>query len=688
MHDTFKDLLKISNDNSENFFRHLVDEMPGGFFIYRADGKEEILEINNAALKIFGCDDYDEFKELTGGTFRGMVHPDDLERVESSISYQITNSVNNLDYVEYRIKQKDGSTRWITDYGRFAQLENIGDIYYVFIADDTERMKRRMSDLESINSELMEASERESRYRKAILFDAIFFFEINLTEDTFITAITHMGDVQAFDMFDSVSGGENTGFSDFIAFSSKGMNQSEPNEYIRFFDRKRLIECCENGEPEQCYECHATDNLGRRRVLQYIALLGKSTENTVTALIMAKDITERAEKQRLLQMSLRQAQAANIAKSAFLSNMSHDIKTPLNAILGFAELIRLHPSDADAAEEYAEKIKLSGNQLLTILNEALEVTRMESGKAMLAETECHLVDLLAEVEKAVIPEMNAKSIRFTVDKSQITHFSVYIDVLRTKEMLCQLLDNAAKYTEQGGKVSLTVKEDIHSGSYGKYIFTVQDNGIGISEEFMDRLFEPFARESNTTRSGVLGSGLGLAVVKNLVDLMGGKIKVKSTPGVGTKFTITVVLKLLERNAAAGHDGESEMSLKGKRLLLVEDNEINSEIAEALLTEEGFKVETVSDGDLAVEAVKNSEPGYFDFVLMDIQMPKMNGYEATMAIRSLKNKPLANIPIIALSANTYAEDHKMSVQSGMDAHASKPLDMEKLKETVRNVLGKR
>lgn len=688
MHDTFKDLLKISNDNSENFFRHLVDEMPGGFFIYRADGKEEILEINNAALKIFGCDDYDEFKELTGGTFRGMVHPDDLERVESSISYQITNSVNNLDYVEYRIKQKDGSTRWITDYGRFAQLENIGDIYYVFIADDTERMKRRMSDLESMNSELMEASERESRYRKAILFDAIFFFEINLTEDTFITAITHMGDVQAFDMFDSVSGGENTGFSDFIAFSSKGMNQSEPNEYIRFFDRKRLIECCENGEPEQCYECHATDNLGRRRVLQYIALLGKSTENTVTALIMAKDITERAEKQRLLQMSLRQAQAANIAKSAFLSNMSHDIKTPLNAILGFAELIRLHPSDADAAEEYAEKIKLSGNQLLTILNEALEVTRMESGKAMLAETECHLVDLLAEVEKAVIPEMNAKSIRFTVDKSQITHFSVYIDVLRTKEMLCQLLDNAAKYTEQGGKVSLTVKEDIHSGSYGKYIFTVQDNGIGISEEFMDRLFEPFARESNTTRSGILGSGLGLAVVKNLVDLMGGKIKVKSTPGVGTKFTITVVLKLLERNAAAGHDGESEMSLKGKRLLLVEDNEINSEIAEALLTEEGFKVETVSDGDLAVEAVKNSEPGYFDFVLMDIQMPKMNGYEATMAIRSLKNKPLANIPIIALSANTYAEDHKMSVQSGMDAHASKPLDMEKLKETVRNVLGKR
>lgn len=688
MHDSFKDLLNISDNSSAEFFRNLVEEMPGGFFIYRANGKEEILEINKAALKIFGCENNEEFERLTGGTFRGMVHADDLERVESSISYQIANSANNLDYVEYRIKQKDGSTRWVTDYGRFAYLENVGDIYYVFIADDTERMKRRMSDLESMNSELIEATARESRYRKAILFDAIFFFEIDLTEDRFITAITHTTDVNAFNMFDSIKVKEETSFSDFIVFSSKSMNQSEPNEYIHFFDRKRLIECCENGEPEQCYECNAADNLGRRRVLQYIALLGKSDDGKVSALIMAKDITERAEKQKLLQMSLRQAQAANIAKSTFLSNMSHDIKTPLNAILGFTDLIRLHPKDSDAVEEYADKIRLSGNQLLTILNEALEVTRMESGKAMLAETECHLVDLLAEVEKAVIPEMNAKSIHFTVDKSQITHFSVYIDVLRTKEMLCQLLDNATKYTEQGGEVTLTVKEEIHSGSYGKYVFIVGDNGIGISDEFKNRLFDPFARENNTTHSGVLGSGLGLAVVKNLVDLMGGKIKVKSTIGVGTEFKVTVVLKLLEKSIAAGQETDYEVTLRGKRLLLVEDNEINSEIAEALLTEEGFKVETVSDGDLAVEALQKAGADYFDFVLMDIQMPRMNGYEATIAIRSLKDKKLANIPIIALSANTYAEDQKMSVQSGMDAHASKPLDMEKLKETIKSVLERR
>ncbi len=686
MHDSFKDLMNISVESSDDFFKRLVEEMPGGFLVYRAEGKEEILRINKAALKIFGCDDMCEFQQLTGGTFRGMVHPDDLERVENSISYQIANSANNLDYVEYRIRQKDGSTRWVTDYGRYAYLENIGGIYYVFISDDTERMKKRMSDLETVNSELVKVSARERQYRKAILYDAIFFFEIDLTNDSFITAITHVENIHPFDLFDSLNTGGETKFSDFIDFSSKGQN--EPEEYIRFFDRNRLIRCCENGHLEQSYECHAADNLGRRRLLKYVALLGESADGKVSALIMAKDVTSQAEKQKLLQMSLRQAQAANIAKSTFLSNMSHDIKTPLNAILGFTDLIKLHSGDSEAVEEYAEKIKLSGNQLLNILNEALEVTRMESGKAMLAETECHLIDLLAEVEKAMLPEMNAKSIQFMIDKSCITHFSVYIDVLRTKEMLCQLLDNAAKYNNNSGKVILKVKEEVHSGGYGKYKFIVEDNGFGISEEFMDRIFEPFSRENNTTRSGVAGSGLGLAVVKNLVDLMGGTISVESEEGKGSRFSVTLVLKKLEKNIPVSKKTKREISLKGKRLLLAEDNSINCEIAEALLTEEGFIVETVGDGDQAVEAVQKAGAGHFDFILMDIQMPRMNGYEATMAIRALKDKNLANIPIIALSANTYAEDQKMSVQSGMDAHASKPLDIIRLKDIIKSVFERR
>lgn len=684
MEDSINELMRIAGISSADFFRDFVEEMPGGFFIYRADGNEDILHVNRALLKIFGCESTEEFSSLTGNSFKGMVHKEDLERVEKSIAFQVSNNKDHLDYVEYRINRKDGSERWVEDYGHFVRTE-LGGIFYVFIVDNTDRMKKRMSDLETINNELVRISARESQYRKAILYDALFFFEISLTEDKFITAVTQTHDGQMFDVFDSVSSSGETRFSDFINFSSKRINQSEPNEYKSFFDIKRLMGCFDNGELEQTYDSWAIDSLGRKRLLHYVVLLGENVDGCVTALVMAKDITEQIERQKLLQVSLRQAQAANIAKSTFLSNMSHDIRTPLNAILGFTDLIRMHIDEQDKTADYLEKIKLSGNQLLTIVNEALEVTRMESGKAVLAETECHLVDLLAEVEKAVLPQMSAKSLRFTVDKSSVTHFSVYVDIIRTKEILCQLLDNAAKYTGTHGRVSLTVREESVSGGYGKYIFEVEDNGIGISEEFMEHMFEPFTRENNTTKSGVPGSGLGMAVVRSLVDLMDGSIDVKSKPGEGSKFTVTLVLKQLEKDIGALSETPHEpIVLKGRRLLLVEDNEINSEIAQALLSEEGFVVEAASDGDVAVEMIKDREADYYDLVLMDIQMPRMNGYEASRAIRALGGQR-ADVPIIALSANTYAEDQKKSIEAGMDGHSPKPIDMVSLQALIKEVL---
>ena len=680
-----KELIKAFDEYPTDLFRNIVEDMPGGFFIYRADGNEEILHVNKALLSIFGCDSREEFSKLTGDTFKGMVVPDDLDSVEKSIAHQVANNKNHLDYVEYRINHKDGAEHWVEDYGHFIRTD-IGGIFYVFIADNTDRMRKRMSDLELINSELVRISARESQYRKAILYDALFFFEISLTEDKFITAVTQTYDGQMFDVFDSVNDSVETGFSDFINFSSKRINQNEPNEYKGFFDIKRLMSCYDNGELEQTYDSWAVDALGRKRLLHYVVLLGEGGDGRITALVMAKDITEQIERQKLLQVSLRQAQAANIAKSTFLSNMSHDIRTPLNAILGFTDLIRMHIDEQDRTADYLEKIKISGNQLLTIVNEALEVTRMESGKAVLAETECHLVDLLAEVEKTVLPQMSAKSLHFTIDKSSVAHFSVFVDIIRTKEILCQLLDNAAKYTNPHGKVTLTVKEETVSGGYAKYSFEIEDNGIGISEQFMEHMFEPFTREKNTTKSGVLGSGLGMAVVRSLVDMMDGKIDVKSKQGVGSKFTVTIVLKYLEKDIGPLSAPPSEsIPLKGKRLLLVEDNEINSEIAEALLTEEGFIVETASDGDIAVEMIKSGKAGYYDFVLMDIQMPRMNGYEASRVIRSLDDKQRASVPIIALSANTYAEDRKKSIEAGMDAHAPKPIDMVSLQSLIKEVL---
>lgn len=685
MYNEFKEL--ISNE-SVDFILRLIEEMPGGFFIYRAHGNEEVLHINKAAIRIFNCETYEEFSELTGNTFKGMVHPDDLDRVEKSIAEQISRNVFKLDYVEYRIKQKGGSIRRISDYGHFVSSERAGDLFYVFISDDTERIRKRAADLEQVNNELMKAYARESKYRTAIIYDALFFFEVSLTKDRFITTVTQRADGQMFDIFSSVTPSEDTKFSDFINFSSKSICQNRPDEYLHFFGNERLIECFRNGEPEQTFDCGTVDIMGRKRMLHYVVLLGSGADNDVSALIMAKDITEQTEKQRLLHISLRQAQTANIAKNTFLSNMSHDIRTPLNAIMGYADLIKLHYDERDKTEEYLENIKISGNQLLSIIDESLKITRTEAGKSILAETECHIIDLIAEVEKTVIPEMNAKSIRFTVDKSEITHFSVYIDIIRTKEILCQLLDNSAKYTDVNGKVSLTIKEECVSDTYSKFKFIVEDNGIGISENFKEHMFEPFAREKNTTKSKVFGSGLGLTVVKSLVDLMGGNVETESSCGKGTKFTVSIMLRLLDKNISS----EAEIiprihPIEGKRVLLVDDNEINREIAQALLAENGLRVETAEDGNIAVEIIKNSSAGYFDFVLMDIQMPQMNGYDAAKAIRSLDDKRLADIPIIALSANAYAEDQKRSFDAGMNAHAAKPIDINKLIDVISEVLGK-
>lgn len=683
--------LKALRENSDEFFLDFVDQMPGGFFAYSAAEDGEVLYLNKAALKIFGCETLEEFAELTGNTFRGMVHPDDIDEVEKSIIEQITQNSDRTDYVEYRIKQKDGSTRWIADYGRFLNTDPFGDVFYVFIADSTERMLKRMERLENANKALMQISVKESRYRKAILHDALFFYEVNLSENRFITAVTQKSGNDIFPISDIIrtkGDFEGTSYTDFITAGCELVPPEERSDYLDFFDPERLIKCCENGELEQVYERHIDDKFEKSHLMHYIVLLGKDAEGLTGALITVKDITEQAERRKLLSDTLRQAQTAAIAKNTFLSNMSHDIKTPLNAILGFADLIKNHVDDRAKTQEYIEKIRISGNQLLMIVSEALEVTWMESGKATLAETEGDLDKMMDDVEKIILPEINAKGLSFEMDKDGIIHRDVMADFTRLTEVFVQLLDNAVKYTESGGRVRFSAVELHHSAGFGKYVFTVEDNGIGISDEFMEHLFEPFARENNTTQSGVLGSGLGMAVVKNIIDLMGGKVSVTSRPNEGTKFTVTVTLKQLENSEnRTVSKPKRRVTLEGLRILLVDDNEINSEIAKELLCANGFIVEIASDGDVAVEMVKAATAGYYDVILMDIQMPRMNGYDATRAIRALDGSN-AHIPIIALSANTYAEDKKQSIEAGMDAHAPKPLNMTYLLSLIREVLERR
>ena len=542
----YRDKLRRALDaNTLSTIEPILERMPGGFFIYHADGNEELLYLNSAVLRIFGCQTDEEFRELTGFTFRGMVHPDDIEEIENSIRNQIASSIYDFDYVEYRIVQKDGSIRWIADYGHFLHTEAYGDIFYVFIDDNTERMKHYM--------------------------------------------------------------------------------------------------------------------------------------------------TEQVQRQNLLESALSQAQTANIARNTFLQNMSHDIRTPLNVIIGYTELAKKHKMEQNKIENYLNQICAASEQLLSIVKASLEVTRIESGKVYLVENIVALDDLLADIECSIRPQVKAKAIHFAIDRSQVRHNVIYIDDIRMKEILFQLLDNALKYTQQGGLVRLTVIEtEAKMSRYAQFVFTVEDNGRGIAQEFRKDLFQPFERERNTTKSGVLGTGLGLSVVKNLVELMDGSIEVESNVGQGSRFRIRLLLKVPEELSEENPilvDSDSSINLEGKRILLVEDNEINREIAQELLMDEGYLVETANDGSVAVEMIKNASPSYYSLVLMDIQMPVMDGYTATREIRALQDEKLARIPIIALSANAFAEDYKRSVEAGMDAHVPKPIQMEELQETIRHVLGR-
>lgn len=561
-----------------------------------------------------------------------------------------------------------------------------------FKEDATQQIKNKLAELEEINEELRNAYLRESQYKKAILHDAVTFFEANLSKDSFIDETSQMIDGKVYNLFEFMNSKPFETYTGYIEFCSLGTEPETLDEFRNFFDRNRLIECYEKGELEQSFKSWITDAIGRKRLCGYILLLGKN-EHTgdVITLFVVKDYTEQLENQNPLRDDLQQAETIHQARNEFLSNISHEIRTPLNAIIGYAELIKSNLSDAEKVEEYNEKIHKSGEQLLSIVNESLEVTRMESGKVTLAEGKCHLGDLIADVERTMKSEIDTKSIRLLLDKTMVSHYAVIADYLRIKEVLCQLMDNAIKYSKPGEYIKLTMEEqDIDFPGFSKYRFTVEDNGIGISEEFIETLFDPFTREDNPSKSGAVGSGLGLTVVKDMVELMDGNIRVESEPGKGSKFMVSLLLKL-----QAGRNPEEEQSgglldkdtLEGKRILVVEDNEVNMEIAEGLLGRQGFLIEKAENGSIALEKVKNSEPGYYDVILMDIQMPVMNGHETTRAIRRLENKQLAQIPIIALSANAFAEDYQESIEAGMDAHFPKPLDAGGLLEVIRSVLSR-
>ena len=403
-------------------------------------------------------------------------------------------------------------------------------------------------------------------------------------------------------------------------------------------------------------------------------------------------INERMNEQQILLMdSLRQAEEGNRTKTTFLFNISHDIRTPMNAIMGFSELAMRNIDEPDKLKNCIEKIRTSGKTLLHLIDNVLDMSKIENGSVTLTENGCNLEECIETARDILLPELDDKQITFQTDLSAVKNKWVYCDQNRINHILLDLLNNAVKFNKQGGSITVTVsQQDCNIKEYAAYEIHIKDTGIGMNKEFLSHIFEPFERERTSTMSRTQGVGLGMSITKNLVDLMGGTIEVLSEVDEGTEFVLRFTFKLYDPQQAEPEQQTSAEAAKkydfsDKRLLLVEDNELNMEIAYELLCDVGFTVETAQNGQIAVDMVENSEAGYYDAVLMDIQMPVMDGYLASRKIRGLENKELAEIPIIALTANASDEDKKEALSNGMNAHIAKPLDARVMYEVLGDIL---
>ena len=434
---------------------------------------------------------------------------------------------------------------------------------------------------------------------------------------------------------------------------------------------------------------------GEKRWFHNIAM-GSELNGKKKYILVMSDRTADRKMNQALSEAVCAAEAANRAKSTFLSNMSHDIRTPMNAIIGFTTLAVSNIDDQKRVRDYLGKILSSGSHLLSLINDILDMSRIESGKIHLEETEVSLSDVLHDLKTIISGQINAKQLEFYIDAMEVTNEDVYCDKTRLNQVLLNLLSNAVKFTPAGGTVSVRLKQFPGTvKGIELYEIRVKDNGIGMSPEFVEKIFSPFERERTSTVSRTQGTGLGMAITKNIVDMMGGTIEVQTEQGKGTEFIVRLPFRLQSEK----HHTEKIAELEGLKalvvdddfntcdrcILLVEDNELNSEITVEILNEYGYMVDTAGNGAQAVEKVKNSKPGNYDLVLMDVQMPVMNGYEATRQIRALNDPALAGITIIAMTANAFDEDKKKALECGMDGFLTKPIVIEELIGTIQKNL---
>ncbi|MCI9121539.1 MAG: response regulator [Oscillibacter sp.] len=777
-----------------------------GVMRHSLDGTR-ILSINRAALRILGYESEEELLAAGFKTVAPSVLEEDRERLRGSI--QALDKVGDNVNIEYQVRHPDGKVLHVMGNVKLVQ-ENEELFFQRFLLDITEQKLREERDRE-------EKERRQAALVQALSTDynLVCFFDregsgtlLRLEEDAVLKEL-FSGGKPVSDCLDQ-----------YIERCVLDEDREELRRSIAADRVRKLLQ-----EENTCYFNYRTFQNGETQYFQMkIVRTGNWEEfgGVVLGLRSVDAETRREmEKKAALEDALSQANRASRAKSTFLSNMSHDIRTPMNAIIGFTALAITHIDRQDQVEAYLKKIMTSGNHLLSLINDILDMSRIESGKMYLEEKPCSLPDILHGLRNIVQADIHAKQLELYVDAVDVIHEEIYCDRLRLNQVLLNLLGNSVKYTGAGGIVSLRIIEKPGAPEgCANYEFHIRDTGIGMSEEFVARIFEPFERERNSTTSGIQGTGLGMAITKNIVDMMNGTISVKSKQNVGTEFTVSFSFPLCDgekpvqaipelqncralvvdddfntcdsvtsmlqqiglraewtlsgkeavlrtRQAVMRNDnysvylldwllpdmngievarrirkemgeqvpiivltaydwsdiedeareagvtafcskplflselrsclhsivsveeeepenGRKAVSYSG-RLLLAEDNELNQEIATAILEEAGFSVEVAGNGEIAVEMLKKNEPGYYRLILMDVQMPVLDGYGATRRIRKLEDPKRAEIPILAMTANAFEEDKQEALDSGMNGHVAKPIDIDKLMETLADIL---
>lgn len=656
--------------NQSQFIANLYDSTPEGIALLSAAEPYRFLELNREGIRLLGYGDEAFDGEKRQLFLAELIHPDDLE-VTRQLFAEAAAKNKNIKLTN-RVRRADGSYFWAT--GIIGHITNIdGNPVMIATYRDVTDEKRAADELE--HEKLLE------RHSLLNAISSVFpvIMSLNVQKDEATLLYNERPDL--FDT-DGRNGGSYSGVYEKLLGAA---SPEHTDEFRRIFAREALLDAMTAGEKELYQELKARLEDGETHwiQLQVLNLSNPYAEGFVSVLMVRlfDEQKQAEERQReALRSALDNAEAANQAKSRFLSSMSHDIRTPMNGIIGMATIAAAHPDDAARVRDCMTKIRSAGQHLLGLINNVLDMSKIESGKITLNEEPFDIAQLTHDVIDIVQQQADNKRQRLLVKYGLIDAARVIGDSIRIRQVMINIIGNAVNYTPEGGEIRVSLSEiPSPNPNYGRYLFVCKDNGEGMSKDFLAKLFAPFERQ-NEAAGKAAGTGLGMAITKNLLDLLGGEIAVTSEPGQGSEFKVTLSCKLQESGAAAAAStedapsgGASAVRFDGKRMLLVEDNELNMEIALELIGMNGITIETATDGAQACEKFAASPEGYYDVIFMDIQMPVMDGYEATRRIRA-SGRGDADLPIVAMTANAFSEDAAAARKAGMNEHVAKPIDV--------------